>query len=380
MTQSPKVCLLTGLPGGYLAQKLLVQLLIKHPELYVLCLVAEPGFDRAHELLSRLSSDDRQRVEILRGDVSAMDFGLTGGRFLELAAQVDIVHHCTCANYGGVSRDAERRHFVGSTGEVLELATAQGAKLSRLVHWSSALLFPPQNGRVTESEATRPARARTRDDEMRFRAELLIRDAMNRVPVTILRPTIIVADSKTGELDRQEAPYALLQLIVNSPREIRFPLPGRGDQPCHFVPIDYVIEAGLAIADSPNSVGRTFHITDERPTSVERVFELLSEAAERPNAPPSFTRNLAALLMNAPGLERLSQMPRSFLELLAQSVVYDARNTRELLAGTGIECPPVDSYLKTMVTRVKREQDPSSRPRRPRPNTRSEELDDPLDV
>jgi hypothetical protein len=111
-----------------------------------------------------------------------------------------------------------------------------------------------------------------------------------------------------------------------------------------------------------------------------RVFELLSEGAERPTAPPSFTRNLAALLMNAPGLERLSQMPRSFLELLAQDVVYDARNTRELLAGTGIECPPVDSYIKTMVTRVKREQDPSSRPRRPRPNPRSEELDDPLDV
>ena len=378
MTDSQRVCLLTGLPDGYLAQKLLVQLLIKDPDIYVLCLVAEQALERAYEVLSRLSLEDRERVEILVGDVSAMDFGLPGARFLELAAQVDIIHHCACANYGGVGRDVERKHFVGSTGEVLELATAQGAKLSRLVHWSSALLFAPQNGRVTESEANRSGRARTRDDEQRFRAELLIRDAMNRVPVTILRPTIIVGDSKTGELDRQEGPYALLQLIVNSPRELRLPIPGNGDQACHFVPIDYVIEAGLAIADSPQSVGRTFHIMDERPTSVMRVFEMLSEAAERPAAPPGFARNLAALLLHAPGLERLSQMPRGFLELLGTDVVYDARNAREILAGTGIECPTVTSYLKTMVTRVRREQDPSTRPRRVRRDPQNEELDDPL--
>jgi len=381
MTENQTICLLTGLPEGFFAQKLLGQLLVKHPEMYVLCLVADSAFDRAHEILSRLSAEDRARVEILRGDVSAMDFGLSGAGFLDLAARVDVIHHCTCANQASIGRELEWRHYVGSTGEVLELAAAGRGRLQRLVHWSSALLFTPQNGRVTESEFSAPARPRSRDDEMRFRADSLIRDSMSRVPITLLRPTIVVGESKTGEIDRNEGTYALLQLIVSSPRELRLPLPGGGHQPCHFVPLDYVLEAGLAIADHSESIGRTFHITDERPTSVSRVFDLINEAAERPPAPPGLARNLAALLFHAPGLERFSQVPRSFIELLASDVSYDSRNTREILAGTGIECPPVTSYIKPMVDRVRRDLEQSIRPpRRQRRDPHFEELDDPLDA
>ena len=380
MPDNQTICLLTGLPDGFLAQKLLGQLLTRHPEMYVLCLVADAGFDRAHELLSHIEPEDRQRVELLRGDVSAMDFGMSGAGFLDLAARVDVIHHCTCANQASIGRELEWRHYVGSTGEVLELAAASGERLKRMVHWSSALLFTPQSGRVTESEFSTPARPRSREDEMRFRADSLVRDSMSRIPITLLRPSIVVGDSRTGEMDRNEGPYALLSLIVSSPRELRLPLPGRGDQPCHFVPLDYVLEAGLSIADHPQSVGRTFHITDERPTSLARVFDLINEAAERPPAPPGLARNLAALLFHAPGLERFSQIPRNFLDLLATDVSYDSRNTRELLAGTGIECPPVTSYIKTMVERVRRDQEQSIRPpRKPRRDPHFEELDDPLD-
>ena len=80
-----------------------------------------------------------------------------------------------------------------------------------------------QGGRVSESEFSDPARPRSRDDEMRFRADSLVRASMSRVPITLLRPSIVVGDSKTGEMDRNEGPYALLQLIVSSPRELRLP-------------------------------------------------------------------------------------------------------------------------------------------------------------
>jgi nucleoside-diphosphate-sugar epimerase len=183
-------------------------------------------------------------------------------------------------------------------------------------------------------------------------------------------------------MDRTEPIYALLQLIVNSPHELRIPIPGSGTQACHLVPLDYVVEAGLAVADHPDSVGRTFQLVDERPTSMARVFELLNEAAERMPAPPGLARNLSSLLFNAPGLERFGQVPRSFLDLLAADLTYDARNTRELLAGTGIECPSPTNYLTLMVNRIKREQPPNVRPaRRTRRDPASaEELDDPLDV
>jgi hypothetical protein len=167
--------------------------------------------------------------------------------------------------------------------------------------------------------------------------------------------------------------------MLNTQLELRVPVPGRGDQPCHFVPIDYVVQAGLAIADDARSAGKTFHLTDERPLSVRRVFDLISGAAERPATAPRLPRNLAALILHAPGLERVSPVPRAFLELLATDVVYDARNARELLAGTGIECPNLASYLKTVLARVRRDQETRSKPRRTRRHPHFEEMDDPLD-
>jgi thioester reductase-like protein len=380
MTEPHPVILLTGVPHGFLAQQLLGQLLIKHPTALVKCLVAEPLLEQAQHVIRRLPVTDQARVETVRGDASAMDFGLSGPRFVALARQIDVIHHCVCANYAGIGRDAARRAYVGATGEALELALASNGRLQRLVHWGSALLAQPSNGRLTETEWRRPAAFRSRSDEMRFRAEVLIRDAMQRVPITILRPSIIIGDSKTGEIDPLEAPYALFQLMLNPQLELRVPVPGHGDQFCHFVPIDYVVEAGLAIADDPRSAGKTFHLTDERPLSVQRVFDLISGTAERPAAPPRLPRNLlAALLLHAPGMERVSLVPKAFLELLASDVAFDARNTRELLAGTGIACPSVTSYLKMVLARVQRDQESRSKPHRARPHPHFEEMEDPLD-
>jgi nucleoside-diphosphate-sugar epimerase len=224
----------------------------------------------------------------------------------------------------------------------------------------------------------RPATFRNVVEETRFRAEQLMRDAMTQLPVTILRPSIVVGDSTTGEIDRMEGPYLLILLMLNSPLELRIPLPGRGDQPLNLVPLDYVIDAGLAIANDGRSAGRTFHLVDENPLTVRRVFELVAEAAGRPKPVGSVPTQLATALLRAPGLQRFSQIPTAFLEQLATDVVYDARNTRELLAGTGLECPLASTYLKVMVDYVRRTQAQRAL-NKVKKNPHFEEMEDPLD-
>jgi nucleoside-diphosphate-sugar epimerase len=138
--------------------------------------------------------------------------------------------------------------------------------------------------------------------------------------------------------------------------DLRVPLPGRGDVPLNLVPIDYAVDAGVAIANDPRSVGRTFHLVDENPPTARRVFELIAEATGRPGPVGSLPSQLATALLRTPGLERFSQIPRTFLEQLATDVTYDARNTRELLAGTGLHCPKAASYLPVMVDYVRAQQ------------------------
>ena len=369
--------LLTGLPTSFLARNLLTRLL-EHPHVQIKCVVTDAQHDPTREIISQCTQDEH-RVELVRGDITAMDFGMAGSRFLALARSIDVIQHCVCATTGGVSRDAEQRTYLGSTGEVLELALAAGPRLSRVVHWGSALLSAPIHGRVSEAALVRPPGFRNSADAARFGAEQLLRDSMARVPITILRPSLIVGDSQTGESDPNDGLYPLLLMMLSAPVDLRLPLPGRGDQPFNMVPVDYVVRAGLAIADDPRSSGKTFHVVDDRPLSVRRVFELVATATERPNPSGKLPSNLAGVLLRTPGLERFSHIPRAYLEQLEAEVFYDSRNTRELLAGSGIECPNAASYIQLLVEFVKRDQQARVKRKAARRDPHFEEMADPLD-
>jgi len=70
------------------------------------------------------------------------------------------------------------------------------------------------------------------------------------LPVTIYRPSSVVGDSSTGEIDRFEGPYYLGILLVMSPLVVALPLPGDGVAPLNVVPADYVSAAAWAVADT----------------------------------------------------------------------------------------------------------------------------------
>jgi thioester reductase-like protein len=368
--------LLTGFPTVFLARRVLTKVLSSEPRTHVLCLAPRKQVEIAEAALRLLPQEERKRAEIVVGDTSEMDFGMSGARFLELSRRVDVVHHCAFAAYAGVRREVAERINTGGTGEVLELCEAS-ERGCRLVLWSSATVSGKLHGRIAEGELLQPPSFPSVVEETRFRVEQMVREAMDHVPATILRPSIIVGDSRTGEIDRMEGPYLLILLMLSSPVDLRMPLPGRGDVPLNLVPIDYAVDAGCAIARDPRSVGRTFHIVDESPPTARRVFALIAEATGRPGPVGSLPSQLATALLRTPGLERFSHIPRAFLEQLATEVTYDARNTRELLMGSGIECPKAASYLTVMVDYVRAEQQRRAHDKRQRP--RHDELDeDPL--
>lgn len=371
-----RMVLLTGFPSSLLARPLLARILEKEPNTRLLALTPRAQVEQANTYLSQLDAGARERVEILIGDTPDMDFGLSGAKFTEIARRVDVIHHCAFVSYAGARRELAERVNVGGTGEVLELAEA-ASHLSQLVLWSSALVGTTKQGRVFEGDLRAPSSFPGAVEETRFRAEAMVREVVDHVPTTVMRPSIIVGDSRTGEIDRMEGPYLLVQLMLSSPVDLRVPLPGRGDVPLHLVPIDYVVNAGHAIASDARSIGRTFHLVDEHPLTARRVFELIAEACGRPGPVGGLPTQLASALLCTPGLERFSHIPRAFLEQLAVEVTYDARNTRELLAGTGIECPRASTYLTVMVDYVRSEQQKKAVRARTR-SQRETEVEDPL--
>lgn len=377
MTQ-PRPVLLTGLPSSFLAKKLLPKL-AKDAGSELLCLVPSNFVQQAEQLLAELPAEDRERTRLINGDVAAMDLGLSGPAYMALARRVREIYHCPAATQPGIDRRVAEALNIGGAGEVLELAEA-GGHVERVVYFSSALVSGKRHGHVFESELTAPPAHRSEVESTLFRAEVLMREAMDHLPITVLRPTIIVGDSVTGEIDRLEGPYLLILLMLSAPADLRVPFPGRGDTALNLVPIDYVVNASLAIANDPRSIGRTFHLVDSNPPTARRVFELIAEEVGRPGPVGGLPTQVATALLRTPGLDRFSHIPRAFLEQLATAVEYDDRNTREVLAGTGIRCPPAASYLKVMVDHVRTEQRKrakAEKPSRPRERPR-DDTDDPL--
>jgi thioester reductase-like protein len=303
--------------------------------------------------LDAMTPEERSRVNLIEGDAVAMDLGLSGAEYLALAREVDRIHHVVQVSYAGVDAKTAARVNVGGAREILEFADVC-ANLRCLVFHSTAQVSGDREGRVLEGELKAGQRFRNVVEETRALAEKIVRGAMSRLPIAVVRPSIVVGDSTTGEVDRFDGPYLLILLIVTSPPDFPLPLPGRGGEPLNLVPLDYVVRAAHAIGMSEQAVGKTFHLVDPAPLSARQVFELVARAGGRPQPLGFIPANLTKALLRTPGIERFAKSPRALIETLGTNVTYDHSNTDRILEGSSIECPPFESYVDRLVGFVRK--------------------------
>jgi thioester reductase-like protein len=367
-----EVVLLTGLPS-FAARTTCEEIVRASKSTLVFALVRAKFEAEARDFLDALPLDQRSRVQLVEGDAAAMDLGLSGIELKQLASEVDRIHHVAGVSYLGVDRETAEHVNVGGAREILEFAAACSS-LKCLIHHSSALVSGDRTGVVLEDELKMGQRFRNVVEETRARAEKLGKNAMARVPITVVRPSTIVGDSRTGEVDRFDGPYLLFLLVVTSPPDLALPLPGRGDEPLNLVPIDWVARAAVAIGRDPRARGRTFHLVDSQPLAARRVFELVARAGGRRGPRGSIPANLARAVLRAPGIDRIAKSPRVVIEALTTPVAYDARNADELLGLLGVDaCPPLETYVDKLVAHLQERVRQRRETKRP-----SAEVEDPL--
>ena len=343
--------LLTGFPS-LLARKMLFALLMEDTTTRVTAVVRAKFLPDAKKALEALGEEQRKRVGLLEGDAAAMDLGLSGVEFRSVTGEIDIIHHCAAISYPGVDRKGAEHVNVQGVTEILELARAC-TQLKCLVHHSTAAVSGDRSGTVLEDDLDRGQGFRNVVEETRARAERIMRRAMSELPICVLRPTIVVGDSKTGEVDRLDGPYLLILLMLTSPADFAMPLPGRGDVQLNLVPVDYVARVATIIGRDPRAVGKTFHLADPSPLTARRVFELVARAGGRRTPRGFIPANLTKALLRAPGIERFLRSPRQFLEMLGTNTTYSTKNTDAILADTGERCPPFESYVDTIVAHAR---------------------------
>lgn len=365
-----KHVLMTGYPG-FISKRLLSRLLTDMPKARFTLLVEEPRRAEAEADIAALG-DKAKRVRVATGDVSRMDLGLAG---LEIESLKDVTHIFHLAAVQRVDAPPHVLEAVNVTGVRNVLALAKElAHLERVVHFSSCLVSGDREGVITEDELDVGQRFHTFYEETKLRGEKLARAAMKDLPITVVRPSIVVGSSDTGEIDRFDGVYALAILVVASPVAVPLPLPGPGTAPLNLVPVDFVTKAVARLAVDPRAVGGTFHIVDPNPLSARHVYELIAKRAGKKVPKGTLTSSLAARVLKLPGINKLSRGKLPQLSAFDRFVVYNCASTLSLLDGTGVACPRFDTYVDKLMGFV------TDSMKRERVRQRAQVTADPLDA
>ncbi len=347
--RSNRDILITGFPS-FVARKLVSTIIEDEPDATLRLLVRPDYVDEADRQLQKMDAP-RERIHLLSGDVVALDLGLSGREYLELIARVTDIYHIASIWFLGVERSEAFEVNVLGARNILDTAYEM-QNLKRLNHFSTAFVAGDRTGVIMEDELDENQNFRNAYEESKFEAEKGMREAMHHLPISIFRPSLIVGDSTTGEIDRMAGPYYLINAIVNMPSILPIPMPGKGDKPLNLVPIDFVCRAMHRISLRPDSASKTFHLCDPNPLSARLVFELVAHRAGRRAPVGLLPYRLTRLVMKFPYLERFTRNPRQFMDDFNQLTIYNSINTLDALQGEEF-CPPFPTYVDNLIEYIK---------------------------
>ena len=209
-------------------------------------------------------------ITAVPSDISLPTLGLEQKQWQDIASRIDCIVHSAAVT--GFSEDDELVQRTNVTGikNILELTAAAGVPLYYI---STAFLYPPQEDDHAYAASKREG-------------ERLVKES--GLPATIIRPSIIIGDSRTGAIARFQGIHSVAGAIL---RGFLPMMPSSPDAYLDFVPQDVLAQAVTALIHE-ECVGEEYWITaGERAPTVRRVIELITEFAEsigRPIKPPRF--------------------------------------------------------------------------------------------
>lgn len=339
----------TGFPG-FLGSALVGRLLARGDE-QVTCLV-EPRFrDVAARRAAALTEEadcPADRVRLVEGDITDPELAVDDYRGLQRDATT--VYHLAAVYDLGVARPLAERVNVDGTEHVL--AFAEGADVDRFHYVSTCYVSGRYDGRFTHRDLDGGQSFHNHYEATKFAAELAVQERMAEgFPATVYRPAVTVGDSQTGETGKYDGPYYLLKLIAAQPRVAFVPVPARPSRTrLNVVPRDFVVDAIAELSGRDDTVGEVYQLCNPHPPTVRRLVSMLARAADRRAVPiPATTRLARHVLETVPELgERFGVEPAA-LPYLSQPTTYACENTRRALAGTGVQCPLLSSYVDRLV-------------------------------
>jgi nucleoside-diphosphate-sugar epimerase len=214
-------------------------------------------------------------VVSVRGDLTQPQLGLGTAEYRSLTARVDAVIHCAAVTDFNRRDGSLEATNVEGTGRVISFVEDAGA---RLYHVSTAFLHAKADGERGRTAVGYAASKRA--------AEQLV--GASGVPHVMLRPSVVIGDSRTGAVSAFQGLYLVAGAIFAGLVPL---VPFDPSWPIDFVPNDVVASAVTAVVDHELTTGEFWITAGNRALRLDRAVDVcvgLANELGRPVDAPRF--------------------------------------------------------------------------------------------
>lgn len=345
--------LVTGFPG-FLATYL-VEELARRCDAVTLYLLVQPKFRAEAEAraaaIRRKVPDTKVSFEIIDGDITDPRLGLNDELYDKLVARVGVAWHLAAIYDLAVGELQAYRVNVGGTNHVLDFCAA-AKNLVRLNYVSTCFVAGERHGTIFEDELDEGQSHHNHYESTKFWAEVEVQRRQDELPIAILRPSIVVGDSRSGQTDKYDGPYYLLKLLRRFPDWLPFPQIGDGQALVNIVPVDFVARALAEIGLKEGSEGKVYQLADPNPMRAKDIVSLTLKLMEKTSSRGQVPPRLVRAFLDNDRLEESVGIPKQVVRYFTHDARYDTTESQRALEGTDIWCPHLSTYLQVLIDYV----------------------------
>jgi len=341
----------TGFPG-FIATRLVKRLaaegarfiLLSQPALIATARAAAAG-------IASETGVDIEKFQIVEGDITEPNLGLSETELIEARRETTTVFHLAAIYDLEVAEDIATRVNVAGTRNVNDFVRSI-EQLKRYHYVSTCYVAGKREGLIKETELAHNAGFRNHYEKTKYAAETTVAALKPELPITIHRPSVVCGDSRTGETAKYDGIYYLIHYLRKWPAGLTLLNIGNSEVRLNLVPIDFVIEAMVALAKDDRAIGVTVQLADPAPLTTHQLFDEISKAMRGRDSFATMPAGIVYPVLRLPLAPRLTGLPHSAVPYFFLEQTYDTTRARELLGPQGVRCPGFPEYVEALVNFV----------------------------
>ena len=290
-----KYTLLTG-ATGFIGQYVLRRLLAK--DVPVVCIARAKGdmtaADRVMELVKQFETAEGRELPkpiVFTGDITQEMLGLDDNALDWFEANCKaVIHNAASIRFHAPDNDRTKDPYlsnVNGTQHMLDLC--KFAEIEQVFHVSTAYITGLREGVCLETELDEKQDFANDYQRSKFEAEQMTRGAEHIKSITVIRPGIVVGDSRDGSTTAPDfGLYHYIQFTTQVMKmarsggaegtvKLNIRLPFVGTEPRNLITVDWVADAMTHIITTPELHGNTYHLTPSEATTSSRIVEAMGK-------------------------------------------------------------------------------------------------------